>query len=127
MELLDEALTHFTARLMDAAPDVAAGAVAGLGTMGIDVSALVAGLGLTGFALGFALRDAISNLIAGALILTCRPFKRDYTIKVSGHEGRVTAIDLRYTTLEGGGERILVPNAPLFSKEVTVFEKSAAK
>lgn len=34
------------------------GAVTGLGTMGINVSALVAGLGLTGFALGFALRDA---------------------------------------------------------------------
>ncbi len=100
------------------------GAVAGLGTMGIDVSALVAGLGLTGFALGFALRDAISNLIAGALVLTYRPFRRGDRISVSGHEGKVIAIDLRYTTLkdEGNGLRILVPNATLFAKEVVVHE-----
>lgn len=100
------------------------GAVAGLGTMGIDVSALVAGLGLTGFALGFALRDAISNMIAGALILTYRPFLRGDRIKVSGYEGLVAAIDLRYTTLEDENKslRVLVPNATLFAKEVVVYE-----
>ncbi len=100
------------------------GAVAGLGTMGIDVSALVAGLGLTGFALGFALRDAISNMIAGALILTYRPFIRGDRISVSGYEGLVAAIDLRYTTLRDAdkGLRVLVPNATLFAKEVVVHE-----
>ena len=46
------------------------GGVCALGTTGIDVSALVAGLGLTGFALGFALRDALSNFLSGALILS---------------------------------------------------------
>ncbi len=96
------------------------GAVAGLGTMGIDVSALVAGLGLTGFALGFALRDAISNLISGALILIYRPFRRNDHIEVSGKEGKVIAIDLRYTTLEDETRRILIPNATLFSNTVTV-------
>ena len=40
------------------------GAVTALGTMGINVSALVAGLGLTGFALGFAFKDILSNLMA---------------------------------------------------------------
>jgi small-conductance mechanosensitive channel len=40
---------------------IVVGLIMGLGTMGIDVSALVAGLGLTGFALGFALRDAVST------------------------------------------------------------------
>ena len=38
-----------------------AGLITALGTMGVDVSALVAGLGLTGFALGFAVKDTISN------------------------------------------------------------------
>ena len=51
------------------------GVVTGFGTMGINVSALVASLGLTGFAFGFALRDAISNLLAGVLILLYRPFR----------------------------------------------------
>ena len=51
------------------------GFVTALGTLGINVSALVAGLGLTGFALGFALKDIISNLLSGVLILLYRPFR----------------------------------------------------
>ncbi len=50
------------------------GFVTALGTLGVNVSALVAGLGLTGFALGFALKDTISNLLSGVLILLYRPF-----------------------------------------------------
>ena len=50
------------------------GFVTALGTLGVDVSALVAGLGLTGFALGFALKDTISNLLSGILILLYKPF-----------------------------------------------------
>jgi small-conductance mechanosensitive channel len=53
---------------------VSLGFVSALGTMGVNVSALVASLGLTGFALGFALRDALSNFLAGILILFYRPF-----------------------------------------------------
>ena len=51
------------------------GAVTALGNLGVDVSAIVVGLGLTGFALGFALRDTISNLLAGVLILLYSPFE----------------------------------------------------
>ena len=50
------------------------GLVMALGTIGINVSALVAGLGLTGFALGFALKDVVSNLIVDSMILLHRPF-----------------------------------------------------
>ncbi len=96
------------------------GTVTALGTLGIDVSALVAGLGLTGFALGFALRDVISNVLAGALLLVYRPFTVGDHIKVSGMEGRVSDIDLRYTTLEAEGTRILIPNASLFTNAITL-------
>ena len=58
------------------------GVITALGTVGINVSALVAGLGLTGFALGFALKDALSNVLAGALILSYRPFRRGERIEV---------------------------------------------
>ncbi len=46
--------------------------ITALGTVGINVSALVAGLGLTGFALGFVFKDTISNLLSGitAVLLT---------------------------------------------------------
>ncbi|MCA9116462.1 MAG: mechanosensitive ion channel [Planctomycetaceae bacterium] len=96
------------------------GVISALGTAGIDVSALVAGLGLTGFALGFALKDVVSNLMAGVLILMYRPFNHGDHIKVSSFEGRVEQIDLRYTMLDAGTQRICVPNSMLFTNAITV-------
>ncbi|MGQ0645907.1 MAG: mechanosensitive ion channel family protein [Elusimicrobiota bacterium] len=96
------------------------GVVSGLGTAGVNVSALVAGLGLTGFALGFALKDAISNLLAGCMILVYRPFRRGDRIAVTGLEGRVSNVDLRYTSLDAEGKRFLIPNALLLNNAITV-------
>ena len=97
------------------------GFVTALGTIGINVSALVAGLGLTGFALGFALKDVVSNLIAGSMILLHRPFKVHDKIGVAGHEGKVIDIDLRYTTIEADGKKVLIPNSTLFTKEISIL------
>lgn len=98
------------------------GAVTALGTLGINVSALVAGLGLTGFALGFALRDAISNLLAGVLILFYRTLKVNDNIAVAGLEGVVTDVDLRYTTLQFEENKILIPNSTLFTNPIKIIE-----
>ena len=52
------------------------GVVTALGTIGVDVSAfVVAELGLTGFALGFDLKDILANVVSGVLILLSRPFE----------------------------------------------------
>ena len=98
------------------------GTVTALGTMGINVSALVAGLGLTGFALGFALKDILSNLMAGVLILLYRPFHINDYIVVAGNEGVVSEIDLRYTTLEKEAQTFLIPNSVLFTNSIGVIE-----
>ena len=96
------------------------GLVTSLGSVDIDVSALVAGLGLTGFAVGFALKDTLSNILSGILVIIYQPFKVNQYIKISGHTGRVSSIDLRYTVLESDGIQILVPNTTVFTKEVIV-------
>jgi small-conductance mechanosensitive channel len=101
---------------------VIVGLITALGTMGSNVSALVAGLGLTGFALGFALRDSISNLIAGVLILVYQPFTINSRIKVAGYEGTVVSIDLRYTVIESEGAKVLIPNSKLFTNPITVLK-----
>jgi small conductance mechanosensitive channel len=98
--------------------------IVGFGTMGVDVTALVAGLGLTGFALGFALRDAVSNLLAGVLIILYQPFRSGDRIEVAGSAGRVVGINLRYTILDAGDRRILVPNSNLFSNSVVVHRET---
>lgn len=99
------------------------GAITALGTAGINVSALVAGLGLTGFALGFAFKDIISNVLAGLLILIYRPFKKADEISVTGLQGTVIDIDLRYTTLEADHQRVLIPNSTLFTNPIVIVLK----
>jgi small conductance mechanosensitive channel len=91
------------------------GVVTALGTVGVNVSALVAGLGLTGFALGFAFRDALSNILAGVLIVMHHPFRRGDYLAVVGFEGTVVGIDLRYTTLSHEDNTFLIPNSTLFT------------
>ncbi len=101
------------------------GSVTALGTMGADIGGLVASLGLVGFAVGFALKDAISNTLSGILLLVYRPFRRGDTISVAGSEGTVVNIDLRYTVLDTDAQRILVPNSQLFTNVVKVNKPSA--
>ncbi len=99
------------------------GAITGLATMGLNVSALVAGLGLTGFALGFALRDALSNLLSGVLLLIYRPFGSGDWISVAGCEGEVTEINLRYTVIAKDTDTFLIPNSILFNNTVRVSHR----
>jgi len=103
-----------------------AGLASALGTLGINISALIAGLGLGGFALGFALRDILANLVAGVLILVYRPFQEGDAIAVAGQSGTVSAIDLRYTELAADGKRVLVPNQTIFTSAVVVDSPTAA-
>jgi small-conductance mechanosensitive channel len=99
---------------------IVTGLIMGLGTMGVNVSALVASLGLTGFALGFALKDIISNLLAGVLVILYHTFDEGDRIKVAGFEGKVQRIDLRYTLLDTGSEVVFLPNQLLFNNPVVV-------
>ncbi|MBM3555172.1 MAG: mechanosensitive ion channel [Alphaproteobacteria bacterium] len=100
------------------------GAITALGTAGIDVTALVAGLGLTGFALGFALKDVVSSSVAGLMILLARPFRVGETIKVGDFSGKVASVDLRYTVLVDDKGRYLIPNSTVLTSPVTVLAPS---
>ncbi len=101
------------------------GVITALGSTGVDLTALVAGLGLTGFALGFALKDLVSSATAGFLILISRPFKSGDIVEVTGLKGEVLEIDLRYTTLQVDNDRLLIPNSTILTNTVKVFAKTA--
>jgi small-conductance mechanosensitive channel len=102
--------------------------ITGIATMGVNITPIIAGLGLGGFALGFALRDAISNLLAGLLIIIYRPFSKGDYISVAGSKGKVEEINLRYTVLDTGeGEIALIPNQMIVSKPVTVIKEKATQ
>jgi small conductance mechanosensitive channel len=98
------------------------GAITVLGTWGINITAMVAGLALIGFALAFALKDALSSTLAGIMILIYKPFNVNDNINVCGAEGKITSIDMRYTTLESKGIIHLIPNSKLLSESVTILK-----
>ena len=96
------------------------GFITALGTLGVNISAIVAGLGLTGFAFGFAFKDMLSNFISGIMIFIYEPFKLGDTIEVDGKTGKVVDINLRYVTLVNDEAQILVPNSLSVSKSLEV-------
>lgn len=119
----NDALTHFLITMVRKGC-IGLGSIFALGKLGFDITGILAGLGLTGFALGFAFKDALSNLIAGIFILFYKPFNIGDSVRVetqkSVHEGRVSAIDLRYTTLTSGERTILIPNSFLITEPISI-------
>ena len=99
------------------------GLVTALGTLGIDVSAMVAGLGLTGFAISFALKDTLSNFISGVLVLIYKPFNINDSIEIDKYKGVVIDVNLRYTVINQEGDEVLVPNSFIFSKPIIINKK----
>jgi small conductance mechanosensitive channel len=96
------------------------GWVLALGTAGIQPATLVAGLGVTTLALGFALKDLLSNVVSGFLILTTRPFNLGDQIAMKEFEGTVERIELRATHLRTADNRlIIIPNADLYIATIT--------
>jgi small-conductance mechanosensitive channel len=83
-----------------------------LGTVwGADLGTLVAALGIGGIAVGLALQDTLSSLMAGMALLSEATIARGDWIEVEGVEGRVLDINWRTVRLETGeGDLVIIPN-----------------
>jgi small conductance mechanosensitive channel len=98
----------------------AVGAIVALGIAGVQVTALVASLGLAGVTIGFALKDVLANSMAGVLLLLQRPFTIGDSVSVAGCEGTVRDIRVRDTLIEqADGRMVFVPNATVFNAPIT--------
>ena len=88
---------------------------------------LVAGLGITSVAVGFAFKDVLQNFFAGILILWRKPFVVGDQIRFKEYEGTVEEITVRSTRLKTfDGERAVIPNGDIYANAVlvkTAFEK----
>jgi len=82
---------------------------------------LIAGLGITSVAIGFAFKDVLQNFFAGILILWRRPFVVGDEIKVRDFEGTVEDITTRSTRVKTyDGERAVLPNGDVYMNAVLV-------
>jgi small conductance mechanosensitive channel len=104
------------------------GLVVALQRLGVNLTAVLAGLGIAGFTIGFALQDVSKNFIAGLLILIQQPFRPGDVIEVSDYTGTVMEIDLRATQLKTpDGRLVLIPNGNVYVSPITNFTRSASR
>jgi small-conductance mechanosensitive channel len=105
---------------------IIAGTAASLRQVDFELTAFLAGLGILGFTVGFALQDISQNVIAGLLLLIQKPFELDDLIEVESFRGRVRSIDLRATELHTmDGHNVLIPNASVFTTPIINYSRQA--
>jgi small conductance mechanosensitive channel len=80
----------------------------------------LAGLGIVGIAIGFALQDIVKQFAAGVLLLMLRPFRIGDQVKIGVFEGQVVQVHLRATVLKTvNGDEVLIPNADVYTTAIT--------
>lgn len=90
-----------------------------------DVTAFLAGLGIIGFTVGFALQDVMKNFAAGIILLIQQPFHVDDFIGVNGFDGQVLEIDLRATEMRALDGRIVsIPNADVLANPIINYTRA---
>lgn len=89
------------------------------------LTTLLAGVGILGVTIGFALQDVAKNFVAGVLLLITQPFELGDTIMVSDFTGTVIAINLRSTELrELDGRFVIIPNGDIFVSSIINYSRS---
>ncbi len=95
------------------------GIIIGLDNIGIDITAMIAGLGIGGLALALAAQDSIKNIFAGIMIFLDKPFRMKDRIQINGFDGVVEEVGIRSTrirTLEG--RIVTIPNSTFTDNSV---------
>jgi small-conductance mechanosensitive channel len=109
-------------RLLISVALFAIAAIVILDNMGVNVTGLVAGLGIGGIAIGLAAQGIFSDLFASLSIIFDRPFRVGETIKYDTSTATVERIGLKSTRLRSiNGELLVVSNTNLLAKEITNF------
>lgn len=90
-----------------------------------EVTAFLAGLGIIGFTVGFALQDVMKNFAAGIILLVQRPFGVGDVIGVIGFDGTVLEINLRTTEMKAlDGRIVTLPNADVLSHPIINYTRA---
>ena len=94
---------------------MAVGILMALSQVGISLAPMLAGLGVAGFIIGFALQDSLGNFAAGAMILIYRPYDVDDFVEVTGASGLVKKMNLVSTTITTfDNQTLVVPNSKIW-------------
>ncbi|NYZ64275.1 mechanosensitive ion channel domain-containing protein [Luteimonas deserti] len=94
--------------------------VAALGTLGVQTAPLLAVIGTAGLAIGLALKDSLSNIAAGVMLVTLRPFKVGDVITAAGQTGTVREVRIFQSVIEGPDKQLhTIPNNLITTSVIT--------
>lgn len=93
--------------------------LATLSKLGVEVTALIAALGAAFVTVGIALKDSLSNIASGVIIIINKPFRVGDFLEFGTNSGKVVKIELMFTTiLTPDNRNLIVPNSKLTSSDI---------
>ncbi|MEE8104617.1 MAG: mechanosensitive ion channel family protein [Planctomycetota bacterium] len=96
------------------------GLLIAISTIGVDIGPLLAGVGVMGFVIGFALQGTLSNFASGIMILLYRPYDIGDFVDAAGVQGKVSKMSLVSTTLlTPDNQVVVVPNNKIWGGVIT--------
>jgi small conductance mechanosensitive channel len=104
------------------------GIVVALSMLEVNITPFVAGLGVAGFVLGFALQGTLSNFASGLMILIYRPYDVGHIIDAAGVKGKVKSMNLVSTTIMTfDNQVVIVPNGEIWGGVITNVTGSSTR
>lgn len=98
--------------------------IAALGRVGVQTASVIAALAAAGFAFALALQGSLSNLAAGVLLVTFRPFRAGEFVDLGGVTGTVLNVQIFSTTLRSAdGKIVVVPNGKIIAGNIINYSR----
>lgn len=93
--------------------------IAALQKFGVPTTSLLAVVGAAGLAIGLALKDSLSNIASGVMLIMLRPFRAGDVVRVAGLEGTVEQVRIFTTRLRTAqNESIVMPNSQITNNPI---------
>lgn len=96
--------------------------IAALDFAGVPTTSLLAVVGAAGLAIGLALKDSLSNIASGVMLIMLRPFRAGDSVLIAGHEGVVESVRIFQTwMLTTDNREVILPNSQITSAPIVNF------
>jgi small-conductance mechanosensitive channel len=96
--------------------------VAALDALGVPTTSMLAVLGAAGLAIGLALKDSLSNIASGVMLIVLRPFRAGDAVQIAGQEGIVERVGIFQTQLRAyQNHDIVLPNSEVTTSPIVNF------